>query len=30
MLEKTLIVKPGYAEYERKTSAFVPWWPKPG
>jgi steroid 5-alpha reductase family enzyme len=28
MLEKTMRGKPGYEEYVRKTSAFIPWWPK--
>ena len=29
MLEKNLhVTKPGYAEYIRKTSAFLPWFPK--
>jgi steroid 5-alpha reductase family enzyme len=28
MLERTLQHKPGYAEYMRKTSAFIPWFPK--
>jgi len=29
MLEKTMKGKPGYKEYARKTSAFIPWPPKP-
>ena len=28
MLEKLLKLKPGYEEYMRKTSAFIPWFPK--
>jgi steroid 5-alpha reductase family enzyme len=28
LLEKTLNVKDGYSEYVRKTSAFLPWFPK--
>lgn len=28
LLEKTIKTKPGYAEYMRKTSAFIPWLPK--
>ncbi len=29
LLEKSLETsRPGYAEYVRRTSAFVPWWPK--
>lgn len=29
LLEKTLSQsKPGYSEYARKTSAFIPWFPK--
>jgi len=30
MLERRLTAtRPGYADYARRTSAFVPWWPKP-
>ena len=29
MLERTMKEKPGYEEYMRKTSAFLPWLPKP-
>lgn len=28
LLEKTLETRPGYREYIRKTSAFVPWFPR--
>jgi steroid 5-alpha reductase family enzyme len=28
LLEKTMQSRPGYAEYARKTSAFIPWLPK--
>jgi steroid 5-alpha reductase family enzyme len=28
MLEKALIERPGYEEYIKRTSAFVPWFPK--
>jgi steroid 5-alpha reductase family enzyme len=28
MLERTLKLKPGYEDYMRKTSAFIPWFPK--
>lgn len=28
MLERTMTAKPGYEEYVRKTSAFIPWFPK--
>ncbi len=28
MLERTMKAKPGYEEYMRKTSAFIPWLPK--
>ena len=28
MLEKTMKSKPGYEEYAKKTSAFIPWLPK--
>jgi len=28
MLEKTMSAKPGYREYMRRTSAFIPWFPK--
>lgn len=28
MLERTLRTRPGYAEYMRRTSAFIPWLPK--
>jgi steroid 5-alpha reductase family enzyme len=28
LLEKTLSTRPGYEEYIRKTSAFIPWFPK--
>jgi steroid 5-alpha reductase family enzyme len=28
MLERTMKQKPGYQDYMRKTSAFVPWLPK--
>ena len=28
MLERTMIMKPGYEEYIRKTNAFLPWFPK--
>jgi len=28
MLERTMNVRPGYEEYVRNTSAFVPWFPK--
>lgn len=28
MLERTMKLKPGYAEYMRKTSAFIPWFPR--
>lgn len=28
MLERTMKMKPGYEEYTRRTSAFVPWLPK--
>ncbi|MHC1781405.1 MAG: DUF1295 domain-containing protein [Anaerolineaceae bacterium] len=28
LLEKTLSARPGYEEYIRRTSAFVPWFPK--
>ncbi|MEW6405609.1 MAG: DUF1295 domain-containing protein, partial [Chloroflexota bacterium] len=28
VLEKSLIKRPGYEEYIKKTSAFVPWFPK--
>jgi steroid 5-alpha reductase family enzyme len=28
LLEKTLETRPGYQEYVRKTSAFIPWFPR--
>ena len=28
LLEKTLETRPGYQEYTRRTSAFIPWFPK--
>jgi steroid 5-alpha reductase family enzyme len=28
MLERTLKQKPGFEDYMRKTSAFLPWLPK--
>ena len=28
MLERTMKIKPGYEEYMKKTSAFLPWFPK--
>jgi steroid 5-alpha reductase family enzyme len=28
MLEQTLKLKPGYEDYMRRTSAFIPWFPK--
>lgn len=28
MLERTMKLKPGYEEYMRRTSAFIPWFPK--
>jgi steroid 5-alpha reductase family enzyme len=28
LLEKTMIAKPGYEEYMKRTNAFVPWFPK--
>ena len=28
MLEKSMRQRPGYAEYARRTSAFIPWFPK--
>lgn len=28
MLERSMKAKPGYEEYMRKTSAFIPWFPK--
>ena len=28
MLERTMKQKPGYEDYMRKTSAFLPWLPK--
>lgn len=28
LLEKTMIVKPGYEEYMQRTNAFFPWFPK--
>jgi len=30
LLEKTMAVRPGYEEYIRNTSAFLPWFPKKG
>lgn len=30
LLEKTMSAKPGYREYMRRTSAFIPWFPKTG
>lgn len=30
MLERSLEQRPGYAEYARRTSAFIPWLPKRG
>ena len=30
LLEKTIVdSRPGYAEYQRRTSSFIPWFPKP-
>lgn len=28
MLERTMQIKPGYEEYMRRTSTFIPWFPK--
>jgi steroid 5-alpha reductase family enzyme len=28
LLEKTLAARPGYAEYIKSTSAFIPWFPR--